>query len=232
MSAKDEVVQHYVDQDSLVTIDRDPGRWTTGNGLMHLGFFTCLLAGSDELTAADVVRFNSAVRGCQVAPGLYDRNPGRPDADSHDDANGVVSGSVVCGLPFHRDVLLYGLKHFFFYDNTDQTFDGWKDLWALRLRFPFVVLWYFLVNSWMRPLLPLMLTFLSLSLVFSSAADSRVEDYCKVESLALVYPRLKGFRNWWLRHSKLEMSAATYFNQPNLPEHPLVQLVRELKELK
>lgn len=232
MSAKQDVLDHYLDVDGLVTIDRDPSKWSTGNGLMHLGFFTCLLAGGDNLTAADVVRFNSAVRGCQVAPGLYDRNPGRPDADSHDDANGVVSGSVVCGLPFHRDVLIYGLKHFFFYDNVDQTFNGWKDLWAFRLRFPFVVLWYFLVNKWLRLLLPVMLAFLALSLVFTHASDSRIEDYCKVESLALIYPCLAGFRNWWVRHAKLEAATAAYFNEPNLPEHPLVQLVRELKELR
>lgn len=234
MSAKAEVLQHYLDEDGQITVDRDPSKWSTGNGLMHLGFFMCLLWGSDQLELADEIRFYNAVKACEDEPGVYDRNPGRNDRNAHDDANGIVAASVcakaIWGMPwFHKEVLIHGLKNFFIYENVDGKFNGLRDLWACRLRFPFIILWYFLVNQWLRGLLPIMLIFLTFSLR-SKRADSLIMDYCKVESLAARYKWLKFYRNWWLRRANLTERTAEYFNKEGQPEHGLVALSRELKE--
>lgn len=226
MNFKQEVLQHYTDQDFQITVDRDPGKWTTGNGLMHLGFFICLLHGSGQLELSDIEFFQKAVNMCQEGNdlGVYDRNQGRQDKNAHDDATGVVSGSAVSGCQFHKDVLSHGIKNFFVYENVDGKFNGIKDLWAFRARFPFLILWYFLLNKKLRILLPIMIAYLCFTKK-SDRADSTIMNYCKVESLVSVYPKLKIFRNWWLKHSDLKTKTEEYFKS----EHPLIGLVSELK---
>lgn len=230
MSYKEELIKHYIDQDLQVTVDRDPTRWSTGNGLLHNGVFLCLLYGAEQLEESDIARFNASVALCEDGEGVYDRNRGRNDQNAHDDATGVAAGSAIGELKYHKDILNHGLKHFFTYENVDHSFDGLKDLWAFRLRFPFIVLWYFLINKKLRLLTPIFLLFL-LTVIFDSRADSKIMKYCMLESLAKTCKCLRMFRNIWLSLVNLPRAMREYFNKEGQPEHPIVGLSTELKEL-
>lgn len=225
MSARDEVISHYTDQDLQVTVDRDPGKWTTGNGLLHSGLFICMLHGSDQIERTDMLRFSNAVEMCEVVPGVYDRNQGRKDQNAHDDAVGVVSGSVLCNLHFNIDVLWHGITHLFCYDNVDNKFNGIKDLWSFRGRFPVHIAWYFaLGNKLFLPTVLLVLTSIALN-KNTTKSDVKLQAYCMLESLSCKYEFLSGFRSWWLKGANLPGAVASYFGQ----DHPLVKLSTQIK---
>lgn len=120
MGFKNEILKNYLDSDGLVSIDRNPSKWSTGNGLLYTGLFYTILALRGELDESDRKRFSKAVSACEVRPGLYNRNPNRPDFEAHDDYVGVVCGAFFTGTRFARDVLEYGLARDFHYDNTGR----------------------------------------------------------------------------------------------------------------
>lgn len=122
MSFKQEVLDHYMDKDLLVTIDRDPTPWSTGNGLLYTGLFYTLLTLRNELTKEDCERFEKAVRGCEVDGyhGLYHRNPGRTtDLEAHDDYIGIAAGSFFTNTPMAREIWTYGDCNSWCFNNLD-----------------------------------------------------------------------------------------------------------------
>lgn len=227
-SFKDEIIKHYIDEDLQVTVDRNPSKWSTGNGLLHTGLFMCLLYGSKKLELQDIYRFKLCVDLCEDQKGLYDRNKGRNDKNAHDDSIGVAAGSVIANLNYHVDILDYGLKNNFVYDNVDHSNNIINSPWAFRARFPFLILWYFLINKKFKILLPIMLVYLIFCLK-SKRADAIIMNYCKIESLTATYKYLKWFRNWWVQKSNLTNKFREYFNKPGEMEHPIIGLSEELK---
>lgn len=124
MTFKDEILSHYIDEECLVTVDRDPsGRWSTGNGLLYTGLFYSILAVTDNLSIEDVRRFARAVEPCWVYAykGLLERNDGRPDQQAHDDYIGVVVASYLLNTYHARAVHDFGKAHCWVFDNVHPT---------------------------------------------------------------------------------------------------------------
>lgn len=133
---KQEVLNHYMDADGLVTIDHDPGKWTTGNGLLHTGLFYTMLEHFGLIDESDRSRFHKTIKACEVVPGVYNRNPGRSDREAYDDYTGVVVGSDALGLTdITRDVYEYGIKHQWCFDNTKPGESSYLPNWAWHGRF-------------------------------------------------------------------------------------------------
>lgn len=223
MSNKNELVQHYIDADLQITVDRDPLKWSTGNGLLHSGLFVCLLKDSLQLTQVDASRFEGCVSMCEVVPGVYDRNLGRKDANAHDDSIGIAAGSVICDSRFHKDVLKHGLNSFFTYDNVDNNFNFGLDWWSFRLRFPHIVLWYFLINGKLRLLSPLLLLYILIDSMQSKRADSFLLNYCMITALSEESGMWSRFKKWWINKFDLPKKLAEYFGEA----HPIVALSKE-----
>ena len=116
---KQEIINHYMDQDGLVSPDRNPTRWSTGNGLLYTGLFYTICSILQETTDADTAHFQESVKRCYVEDhkGLLNRNPKRPDHESHDDYIGVVVASLLLGTRNKCDVWSYGKRNFWVFDN-------------------------------------------------------------------------------------------------------------------
>lgn len=119
--AKTNVYEHYVQDDGLVSVDRDPTHWSTQNGLMHLGLFVAMLDYLNLIEFSDQEHTVNTVSGCEKQPGLYDRDPGRPDLIAHDDLIGASAASNLTeGVERSEEILKYGIRHLFFWNNTDR----------------------------------------------------------------------------------------------------------------
>lgn len=223
----EQLLKHYIDEDSQVTVVKDPGKWSTGNGLLHTGFAVVLLNRLNIKCDYSWAKkaFELAEDPCQ--PGVFDRNKNRNDRNAHDDYYGIVGASSVMNWRFHVDVLKHGQKNFFIYENVDGVFNITKDWWAFRLRFPFVILWYYLANKkakWLRWLFKWYLK----HHVAKKHCSGIIKSYCALGSLVAIDPKYwSDFEKEWLQKHDLEQSCLEYFIDP---EHPLVKLSAILKQ--
>lgn len=220
-----ELLKHYLDEDFQITVDRNPGKWTTGNGLLHTGFAVVLLR---RLNIN--IEYDWAFSAFQLAetpqqPGVFHRNFNRLDRNAHDDYYGIVAASSVMGWDFHKRVLIHGLKHCFFYDNTNHKFDTIDDIRSWRIRMPFVILWYFLANkklTFLRYLFKIYLKYL----IDTKHCSGIIKAYCALGSLTLIDPKYwESFEKQWLQKYNLPKACEEYFKTK---EHPLVGLSQYL----
>lgn len=230
---RNEVLDHYIDQDGLLTVDRDPGPQTTGNGLMHIGFFVALCEHFGMLDDRVLATFKKALASCENEPGLFDRYPGSDTANAHDDYVGVVAGSAILNeseYPAYKRVLERGIKEWYIYNNTDdKQFVKGLDIrnwqwWSFRLRFPLQILWYNILCGRFTFLTPL----LALSLLMRRKINyGAILDYMIFRSLNSCL--LSKF--YWTNKRASDLQAATldYFKETHaLPR--LVSLLREKNE--
>jgi hypothetical protein len=90
---RQEVLSHNLESHDLhVTPVKDPGHWSTANGLLYASMFYTLLRLNDCLTDEDRFRYITAVDRCwvrngdgSIVDGLLNRNFGRPDEQAQDD---------------------------------------------------------------------------------------------------------------------------------------------------
>lgn len=116
---KQEILDHYLDSDLLITLDRNPTtKWTSGNSLLYTGLFYSICSILGVFDTEDKKRFKDAVHSCEVKPGLYNRNPRRLDFESHDDYTGIAAGSYFCELPFASDIFSYGKGNDWHFNNV------------------------------------------------------------------------------------------------------------------
>lgn len=238
--AKREIILKYMDLAGMVTVDRNPTPESTKNGLMHVGLYVCFLYRLNLLDTSDVVAFEDTVKSCEDVRGVYDRYPawgGRTrtnDANAHDDYTGVFSASVLTNSDFHGDILSYGKKHCFVYNNIvparfvrGLNILNW-DWWAFRLRFFDHISWYYLGNNQMLILnIPLML-WITTKVLLKKKGSGVLLDYMIVQSLAKSSLLWSKYLNWFLKRSKLLDSVSDYFKPQNGYQHPLTVLAKEV----
>lgn len=136
---KKEIYAHYFDQDLQVTIDRDPGKWSTLNGLLHAGLFYTICAKHNAITDADRKLFSDMVDRAWVDgyPGLLERHDKHTDVkQGHDDYIGVAAASYFLRTTHAIKIYEYGQKTCFRYDNQNpepKFYESWS---SAQGRFP------------------------------------------------------------------------------------------------
>lgn len=102
-----------------------PDRQENDNGVQIHACFIVLLHLNRMLEKEDKSRFKECVENTEKKQGLYHRSPLNKKAyrNSTDNVMGTAVGSVLCGLDFHSHILEYGRKHFWCYNNLDESFN-------------------------------------------------------------------------------------------------------------
>lgn len=94
---------HYIDSDGLVTIARNPGKNSTGNGLLHLGLYLCELQEYGWLRRQDLDKFLFTLFLCSVKkegrplPLLW-RSPGKNNPDDYETQDDYIGVLAALGL--------------------------------------------------------------------------------------------------------------------------------------
>lgn len=132
MDLRREIFEHYVDRDGLVTIDRDPTPQSTGNGLLFTSIYLVLQKLRGEITDEDGNKFIKPILNCQIEPGLYNRNPGRPDREAWDDYVGIAAVGAMLYRFFSTEIVQYGSRNAWCFNNENP---GHFKPWAWHGRF-------------------------------------------------------------------------------------------------
>lgn len=135
ISEKQFVYDHYVDQDGLLTVDKDPTPSSTGNGLMHLGVFLALIQELDNVELKDKLHVELLISNISKEAGLLNRKFKSDELVAHDDYIGALSALLIVKSALLSVVVNYVLKHLFYINNTDKF-----TLNAFRIRNVFFVL--------------------------------------------------------------------------------------------
>jgi len=214
----EEVYDHYIDQDKLVTIDRDPTPRSTGNGLMHLGLFLTMIKAIQNPSTADKLLVYDAVKACQVEPGVYNRYPGGVDQIAHDDITGVVAASVAVELEFHKDVANHCLSSGGIYNN-DGVMEA-KDFLARQVIH--AMYWLGMGINVAKPILLIVL----LRVMLGTSSYAVQHHFMFLEGIMLKFPRLRFLRKGIIKRMGLSAECTRYYG----PQHPLTSLAKGIEE--
>lgn len=109
--------------------DINKGNRQNENGILFLVEYLLM---TNPITPSDEDKFKQVVKNIQLEPGLYDR--GQLDSVmavitgiekrtiSHDNISAIAAGSYYLGTHHATDIAMYGLKHFFIYNNLKKGF--------------------------------------------------------------------------------------------------------------
>jgi hypothetical protein len=124
--------EKWVSQTGLGRLDpfpEDSTPWGTSetvtneNGILFLACFLMLSKQCDVDIFSRMPRFIGTVRSLEVAPGLYNRQPYfgevSPRYEAHDNYVAIAGLSAVWKLVFAREILEYGAKHRYNYNNRE-----------------------------------------------------------------------------------------------------------------
>jgi hypothetical protein len=211
-----------MDSDGLVSVIKNPGRWSTGNGLLYTGMFYTMLVLRGEARTDDLKRFEDAVINCYVPgyPGLLNRNPNRPDHEAQDDYIGVMAAGFHLKSKIAETILNHGMSHNYCWNNESP------ESYSLECdhdRFPGLIYFYQscaekLVSKYSNILL-------SLEIFFDAFFKNDISDHCltwvKTTVLAetsLICAFSASLWNWRIekKFGSLNMLFSKYFGE----DHP------------
>lgn len=148
---RDAILAHYLDGELMVTKDCNPTHWSSGNSPLSTGQFYLMLLARREADIGDIERFTNATNGLVVDGnrGLYARNRGRADLNSHDNYIGIAAASALLDTKHRFDIYSWGKRHLWSFNNQVIPFSWinyqtWaRNRWsAWHGRFPSVVAFY------------------------------------------------------------------------------------------
>lgn len=94
------------------------------NAILIAVYGYLLLAKNGLLLPGDSEKFYSACKALEKEPGLFNRNPNDSMLESMDNTVAMVVGASLFGQhDLIEDIVKYGKKHFWIYDNTGK---GWQ----------------------------------------------------------------------------------------------------------
>lgn len=136
-----EAFKNYIDADGWV-MDSPAG--ASNNRILDTAEYYMLLALSGELEGNDKLDAYRLFQSCSIVPGLFNRTPpaGTPHGDQqgHDDYIGLAAASLMLGLPFAKDIVAYGKKSLWWFNNekpgTLQSVKGGINWKAFFGRYP------------------------------------------------------------------------------------------------
>lgn len=133
----------YTDSEGLVSKDKHPGRWSSGNGALITAVHFVLCKLLDVARIGDVTSISHIVCMLWSGPvdaltlGLLERNDGRPDQDAWDNYVAVCAmASMYFLVHIPQAICDYGSRHFWFMQN-EPGFKNW--LRSAIWRFPGIV---------------------------------------------------------------------------------------------
>lgn len=154
MNLSKEIIPNWLDKNNMV---KPQGSWTdSGNGLLYTAVFLVLdkeIKGKLHVHAGEW--YKRLVESCYLKPGCLKRSPSNTYQEQWDDYLGVVAACVASGnRKIPRQILWFGLTHFFFF-NTDDKLE-WKD-WLGRYPHLWLVCWCAAFPFLKYPLAPILL---------------------------------------------------------------------------
>lgn len=117
---KNLMAHEYTDQEGLISPDKNPGRWTSGNGALDTSIYYIILMLTGQLTESDSFRFEAIISNLWAdgKQGLLSRNRGRPDQDAWDNYWGVCAAGLMCdAVAIPRAIRTYGESHCWMFQN-------------------------------------------------------------------------------------------------------------------
>jgi hypothetical protein len=116
---KQEFYTNWVSPNGLALLgNRDA---ENSNGILFLAIFLMLLKKCDCLDQTDLDKSFVALEKIRIQPGLYKRAPNHPELEAHDNYVGVCALSVLFELKDAREVVEYGTRTGFAYDNLNPN---------------------------------------------------------------------------------------------------------------
>ena len=108
----------YVDKNGLIAPTVGGGSL---NGVLYTAISMIVMEDNKALPDELKQQFGDRLAKCFKEPGLLTRTPDlHPDQEGPDDLVGICAVAKLLGFPFAKDVLKYGLKHFFVYNNDGK----------------------------------------------------------------------------------------------------------------
>lgn len=191
---KEEVLGHFIDTEGLVTVDRDPGKWSTGNGILFTSLFYSILFVNNAVTPEDFIRFSKAITRCWVGKniGLLERNDGREDLQAHDDYH-VASASYLLKTYHSEAIWNWGKDHCWSFNNQNPQKWSFKT-WHARFlgHVPYLYAASYKKLSFMQTLA---LKFV-LKLTSWESADDVMKTWLKVQVLKNIEGFEKSTQSW------------------------------------
>lgn len=94
---------------------------TSGNHHVINATYYSIIDRFNEVTGSDQKIASDYIHACEEKAGIYNRTPDKFDHQSHDDYIGICCTSNKLFLPFAADIVQYGKKHWWYFDNTEET---------------------------------------------------------------------------------------------------------------
>jgi hypothetical protein len=125
------MIEEYLNYDHGLELTKGntSGHRGNENGILFLAeYFVLKQISGENLTEEDKQIFTTIMSGLQVKAGLYDRGKSDKDREnpkrtiSHDNISAISSCSVMFNTNHAKDIAVYGLKHFFVYNNNLNGF--------------------------------------------------------------------------------------------------------------
>lgn len=179
-------IERYFDVDNLVGNQPEPDKWSGGNELLDTGTCYLLLKLFGELKGEDKERFREAVKNCEAGvPGIYNKNPGRPDEITFDCLVGVCAGAVATNSRFALDIVKYGDTHEWVLSNTGK-------IYFTAIQRPWMIAFYHLAArqpiSWVLDCL-LSLVILGDAFFYTDDASGKKLIWTMIQTIDLAEPK-------------------------------------------
>lgn len=135
-----EMNDNYFNNGCYHAVKNPPNGSTSGNHHILNATYYTIIDRHNKLNSADQQIASEFIIRCEEKPGIYNRAPDKFDHQAHDDYIGIACTSKKLFLPFAMEIYKYGKKHFWYYDNTEETthfeFKNWHG------RFPWAICTY------------------------------------------------------------------------------------------
>lgn len=134
MGLREQILDHYLDDECQVTIDRDPTPGSTGNGQLYHSVFIVRLHQLGQLRPEDRARFAAMCDRSQYLPGLHHRSQhkGAGELNSWDNYLGIAAADAFAKMGPAADIVEHGRRHGWHYNNVDPADHTWQSWHAWR----------------------------------------------------------------------------------------------------
>lgn len=118
---KDIMNNHYFRDGTYHGAKDPPTNSTSGNHHIINAIHYSICDRYNEVTGEDQIIASNYIDKCLDITGVFNRAPDKFDHQAHDDIIGISCTSKKLFLPYANYINRYGEKHFWYFDNTEET---------------------------------------------------------------------------------------------------------------